>query len=348
MLIILKRKSAILSIAAFIVFASIIVIAAIVPHQSFICTAGEEEGQQEKYIKWVDFSIPYAAMEKAMNLDIKSYGSDHHYYWIEILSYLAAKYYGHYSKYKAKDMDALVQKLKDGQTITSLTTGMKLYSYYYEAYTSVLGGYLGEYEIEVPKKDNPSEKELVKKYGLKVFSPIAKGYSFGHYDDFGDSRSYGYKRVHLGHDLVTGVGTPVVAVETGYVEALGWNQYGGWRIGIRSFDGKRYYYYAHLRKDHPYQKDLAVGDLVKAGDVIGYVGMTGYSTKENVNNIKTPHLHFGIQLIFNEVQKDGTNQIWVDCYNIVKLLQKSRSAVVKNSETKEFTRAYDITLPELD
>ena len=32
------------------------------------------------------------------------------------------------------------------------------------------------------------------------------------------------------------VGTPVIAVESGYVEALGWNQYGGWRIGIRSFD----------------------------------------------------------------------------------------------------------------
>ena len=44
-------------------------------------------------------------------------------------------------------------------------------------------------------------------------------------------------------------GTPVMAVESGYVETMGWNQYGGWRIGIRSFDKKRYYYYAHLRKD---------------------------------------------------------------------------------------------------
>ena len=26
-------------------------------------------------------------------------------------------------------------------------------------------------------------------------------------------------------------GTPVVAVESGYVEAIGWNQYGGWRLG---------------------------------------------------------------------------------------------------------------------
>ena len=72
------------------------------------------------------------------------------------------------------------------------------------------------------------------------------------------------------------IGTPIIAVESGYIEALGWNQYGGWRVGIRSFDGKRYYYYAHLRKDHPYAKDLCEGQIVTAGDVIGYLGMTGY------------------------------------------------------------------------
>ena len=26
------------------------------------------------------------------------------------------------------------------------------------------------------------------------------------------------------------IGTPIVAVESGYIEALGWNQYGGWRV----------------------------------------------------------------------------------------------------------------------
>ena len=68
----------------------------------------------------------------------------------------------------------------------------------------------------------------------------------------------------------------MVAVESGYVEALGWNQYGGWRLGIRSFDHKRYYYYAHLRKNYPYQSGLEVGSVVQAGDVIGYLGRTGY------------------------------------------------------------------------
>lgn len=74
--------------------------------------------------------------------------------------------------------------------------------------------------------------------------------------------------------------------------------------------------------------------------------MTGYSTKEDTNNINVPHLHFGIQLIFNEVQKDGPNQIWVDVYNLVDFLKKNRStAIMNNSETKDYIRKYDILDP---
>jgi murein DD-endopeptidase MepM/ murein hydrolase activator NlpD len=175
-----------------------------------------------------------------------------------------------------------------------------------------------------------------------VFSPIAKGYGFSHYDDFGNGRSFGYRRKHLGNDLMGSVGTPIIAIESGTVEVAGWNMYGGWRVGIRSFDKKRYYYYAHLRKGHPFPKSMAEGQIVKAGDVIGYLGMTGYSRKENVNNINVPHLHMGIQLIFDECQKDGINQIWIDVYNIVELLRKNRSEVAQNAQTKDFYRVYDI------
>lgn len=122
----------------------------------------------------------------------------------------------------------------------------------------------------------------------------------------------------------------------------------GWRIGIRSLDGKRYYYYAHLRKDHPYAKDLAADQTVKAGDVIGYLGMTGYSTKENVNNINIPHLHFGMQLIFDESQKDGINQIWIDVYQIIEFLRKNQSEVYRDVEQKEFFRKHDIIDPILE
>ena len=200
----------------------------------------------------------------------------------------------------------------------------------------------------VPLTPSGEEKVWVTKYGLKAFLPLAKNFPYSHYDDFGVSRSYGYRRRHLGHDMMGQTGTPVIAVESGRVEALGWNQYGGWRIGIRSFDGKRYYYYAHLRKDYPYQSNLKEGSLVTAGDVIGYLGHTGYSTTENTNNIVEPHLHFGLQLIFDESQKEGNNEIWIDCYELIRFLSMNRSETVKKEGTKEWTRVYKMKDPSVE
>ncbi len=257
-------------------------------------------------------------------MDIASQKEEKKLDWIEILSYLAAKYGGDFKRYKSNDMDVLVSKLKT-QDIEELTKDMKYYNYFHEAYTAVLGGLVGTYKV------NGEEK-----YGLMGFSPIAKTFPYQHYDDFGASRSYGYKRLHLGHDMMAATGTPVIAVESGVVEALGWNQYGGWRIGIRSLDKKRYYYYAHLRQNRPYAANLAVGQTVTAGDVIGYVGHTGYSAKENVNNIRVSHLHFGLQLIFDESQKECVNEIWVDVYPLTMLLSQNKSEVYRDDATKEY------------
>lgn len=298
--------------------------------------------EEKDFIKWVDFRMSYNAMDKALKADINSIDEEVKLDWVEILAYLGTRYGGDFARYNSKDMDNLIAKLKTGISIEELTKNLKNYDYYYEAYSAVLGNFVGPYEVQVKDENDPSKKVWVKKYGLKVFSPIAAGYSYGHYDDFGNSRSYGFRRVHLGNDLIGSVGTPIVAVETGRVEALGWNQYGGWRIGIRSLDNMRYYYYAHLRKGHPYVKTLKEGDIVYAGDVIGYLGMTGYSRKENVNNINTPHLHFGMQLIFDESQKEALAEIWIDVYRIVKLLYQNRSPVTYNKDTKESERIYDI------
>lgn len=286
--------------------------------------------EKKKYIKWMTFDVPYKALDKAMKIDIKTHDTDRPINWIDILAYLAAKYGGNWKKYKAKDMDALVKKLNSGQSMDELTADMKYYKFYREAYDAVLHSYLGN--RKVMSKDGT----LVDKYGLAVYSPIAKGYGYSHYDDFGDARSFGFKRRHLGNDLLGQVGTPIIAVESGVVECIGWNRYGGWRIGIRSFDRKRYYYYAHLRRNHPYVKNLKKGMLVKAGEVIGYLGMTGYSWKENANNMKVPHLHFGIQIIFDESQKEGNNEIWINAYNIVNLLAKNRAAVKKDPLTGDY------------
>lgn len=297
---------------------------------------------EKKFIKYVEFNVPYSLLDCALKYDINSHGKEIELNWIELIAYLGAKYGGEYKRYKRSHLDELVKKINSGEKLEELTKNMKYYNYYLEAYTAVLGGFVGEYEIECPKDENSEEKVWVKKYGLMVFSPIAKGYYYTHYDDFGVSRTYGYKREHLGNDLMGQVGTPIVAVEGGVIEALGWNRYGGWRIGIRSHDKKRYYYYAHLRKNFPFVKSLKIGDTVMAGDVIGYMGRTGYSNTENTNNITTSHLHFGMELIFDESQKESNNEIWINVYNIVRLLYRNKSATVKNLETKEYSRIYQI------
>lgn len=320
--------------------------------------ASPSQLQEEKdYIKWVDFQVTAKAMQKAFRYDVDTYQSDNHLNWIELLAYLGAKYGGDFTKYKDKDLDLLAETLKNRETITTLTEGMKYYPYYLEAYEAVLGGMVGNYKIEIPADQAPAfalpdadplpETVWVEKYGLKAFSPIAKGFPYQDFDDFGTSRSYGYRRQHLGHDLMGQVGTPVIAIESGYVEAIGWNQYGGWRLGIRSFDQKRYYYYAHLRKNFPYHKTLQEGSIVQAGDVIGYLGRTGYSRTENTNNIEQPHLHFGIQLIFDESQKEGNGEIWVNCYEITKFLSMNRSETVKYPDTKEYYRVYQMADPAI-
>lgn len=301
---------------------------------------GKEPVQEEEkdYIKWVEFNVTSEAMKKAYQYDLDSYGKEPHLHWVDFLAILGARYGGDFTRYQEEDLADIAEKLLDGsQTVEEMTKDMEYYSYYREAYGAVLDGMVGEFQYVHPKK---------KVYGLKAYSPIAKEFPYSDYDDFGVSRSYGYKRNHLGHDMMGQVGTPVIAVESGYVSALGWNQYGGWRIGISSFDGRRYYYYAHLRQNRPYAEGLKEGAVVQAGDVIGYIGRTGYSTEENTNNIDEYHLHFGLQLIFDESQREGNNEIWVSCYELTRFLSQNRSEVQRDDETKEWTRVQQIKDPE--
>ena len=75
-----------------------------------------------------------------------------------------------------------------------------------------------------------------------------------------------------------------------------------------------------------------------AGDVIGYMGHTGYSTKEHVNNIEITQLHWGLELIFDESQKESDNEIWVDVYALTRFLAKHTQSAQKVEGTKEWVR----------
>ena len=95
-------------------------------------------------------------------------------------------------------------------------------------------------------------------------------------DDFGVPRPD--ERVHAGIDMPALTDTPVVAVVNGFVrhDDGGPGGHGAWLTGVDGFS----YYYAHFTH-------YEGGDrLVSAGDVIGYVGMTGDATG--------PHLHFEV------------------------------------------------------
>ena len=273
-------------------------------------------------IRWVDFQVPYESLEYAMKQDVATFDQEKHISWIDILALAACRTGG---KCGLASVKKAAQSLQGEDSPEELLGDLyKYYNYYHEAYDAALGGLLGSYAIEVGGEWKPT-------YGLKAFSPVASGYGYSHCSDFGNSRSFGFARKHLGNDLMGSLGTPIIAVEGGVIEAMGWNRYGGWRIGIRSFDSKRYYYYAHLQKDHPFADGLQEGDIVQAGDLIGFMGRTGYSDTENTNNIETVHLHFGMELIFDESQKECNSEIWIDVYDIVRLLSAHRSSVEKTA-----------------
>lgn len=85
---------------------------------------------------------------------------------------------------------------------------------------------------------------------------------------------------HPGIDIAVDYGTPVYASAAGYVQQAGW--YGGYGKYIRL--GHDFGYetaYGHMSR-----LAVSAGSFVKKGEVIGYVGSTGYSTG--------PHLHFEV------------------------------------------------------
>jgi len=147
----------------------------------------------------------------------------------------------------------------------------------------------------------------------KVF-PIAQGYEYDYKDGFGEARTYGGERTHEGIDIMCDKGVPVVSVCDGVVEKKGWLELGGWRLGIRGKDGI-YYYYAHLSR---YHEDIRQGSRVKKGQVIGYVGDSGYG-EEGTTGKFDPHLHFGMY--------EGKEEMAVNPYPFLKMWEKNKVAV---------------------
>ena len=119
--------------------------------------------------------------------------------------------------------------------------------------------------------------------------PLSTRYDYSYADNFGAARGWGGHRSHEGNDIFASHGVPVLSTAYGVVEIVGWNDYGGYRIGIRDIYNT-YQYYAHLLG---FEGTINEGDIVEPGQVIGYVGSTGYG-KEGTSGKFPPHLHFGL------------------------------------------------------
>ncbi len=110
-------------------------------------------------------------------------------------------------------------------------------------------------------------------------------------DTFTDARSEG--RVHDAIDIMADAGTPVLAVADGTVEKLFDSERGGLTIYQFEPSGRWCYYYAHLQR---YADGLAEKQVIKRGEVIGYVGSTGNASAD------APHLHFEVHVLGPEKQ----------------------------------------------
>mgnify|MGYP002398668736 FL=1 len=89
---------------------------------------------------------------------------------------------------------------------------------------------------------------------------------------------------HLGIDIWAAEGTPVAATVGGTLVLTGWSDYSGNKVTVRTSTGWSHFF-CHLKSIAP---GMVNGKVVKAGDIIGYVGKTGTASNGVV------HLHYSL------------------------------------------------------
>ena len=123
-------------------------------------------------------------------------------------------------------------------------------------------------------------------------SSLDSSLTVSYVDSWMYERSYREKSRHEGTDIMAVRNErglyPIVSISDGTITNLGWLELGGWRIGITSPQGV-YYYYAHLDS----YADIAEGDTVKAGQLLGFMGDSGYGPEWTKGEFDV-HLHLGI------------------------------------------------------
>ena len=106
--------------------------------------------------------------------------------------------------------------------------------------------------------------------------------------------------------------TRAVIFLAGTVAKIGWLPLGGYRIGIRASHGG-YFYYAHLAS---YEKNFQIGEPVKAGQILGYMGDTGYGEEGTAGKFQV-HLHLGIY-----IDTQAGEELCVNPYYVLQAMEK--------------------------
>lgn len=122
--------------------------------------------------------------------------------------------------------------------------------------------------------------------GEPLEMPVAGISRWGLRDSYAEGRSEG--RVHRAIDIFAPYGTPVVAAADGRILRFDSGARGGNSIYQLARDGRTRLYYAHLSR---YAPGLRAGDVVRRGQVIGFVGDTGNAQPRDYQ------LHFSIAVL---------------------------------------------------
>ena len=104
---------------------------------------------------------------------------------------------------------------------------------------------------------------------------------------------YGYQSNHTGVDLGSGMNTEIYATKSGTVTASSYGEANGYYTTINHGDG-----YSSLYA-HMVSNEVSVGDYVTQGQVIGHVGLSGWTTGA--------HLHF--EILYNGSNVNPMNYI---------------------------------------
>lgn len=186
--------------------------------------------------------------------------------------------------------DGIADRENDDDVMFTLTEYLMQYGIMEKGFEKALKEY---YQRDDTVKQIMTNADIYKEFetlnlDARAF-PLAINHNYSYRSTWGDSRGWGGRRMHEGTDLFASYSVPVKSTTFGKVEVMGWNDYGGWRIGIRDVNNT-YHYYAHLSG---YTKDLKEGDILEPGTIIGYVGSSGYG-KEGTSGKFPPHLHYGM------------------------------------------------------